>query len=232
MADHPISCAAWQEDLAGWVVAQIRPDREARLEQHLASCAVCRAEADSLLAVAAVSLAADPDRALCIVVAADTDLEQPPAQLAEQIVATISAERRARWRVRAGLAALAGAAAVVVAVAAVAVLQRDGTQAPLRGQEVAFAVAPPGATAEAIVADDHTGGSLVQLTATGLDPEVTYALWLSPPAGTWDDRVAAGTFRPDGDGAVDVRLRCALRADAYGRVWATTPDGRIALDTQ
>lgn len=225
-------CAAWQDDLAGWAVAQIWPEREAQLEQHLAACEVCRAEAASLLAVAAVSLAADPDRTHHVAEAVAADLEQPPAELAEQIVATISAERRARWRVRAGLAALAGAAAVVVAVAAVVVLQRDGARAPLLGQEVVFAVAPPGAAADAVVADDDTGGSLVQLTATGLDPGVTYALWLSPPAGTWDDRVAAGTFRPDGDGSVDVRLRCALPADAYGRVWATTPDGQIALDTQ
>ncbi len=55
--------------------------------------------------------------------------------------------------------------------------------------------------------------------ATGLDPDVTYALWLSPPDGTWDDRVAAGTlddrvaagtFRPNEYGEVDVRLRSAL----------------------
>ena len=44
--------------------------------------------------------------------------------------------------------------------------------------------------------------------------------------------MAAGTFRPDGDGTVDVRLRSALPADEMGRVWATDPDGDVALDTE
>ncbi len=51
----------WQEDLAGWLVAQLPPDDEAALAAHLDGVPTCRAEADSLLAVAAVRLAADPD---------------------------------------------------------------------------------------------------------------------------------------------------------------------------
>ena len=221
MAEHPMACPEWQEDLAGWLIAQLPPDREALLEQHLTTCADCRAEAESLLAVAAVALATDPDAPFAAT-------EQPPAELGERIVATISAERRARRVMRAGVLALGGAAAAVVAVVA---LQLDSAPAPLAGEEVAFTVVPPGASVEAVVAAD-AGGSLVQLTASGLDPDITYALWLSPPQGTWDDRIASGTFRPDADGEVDVRLRCALPADEYGRVWATTPDGAIALDTK
>lgn len=249
MAERLTACAAWQEDLAGWLMAQLPPAREAGLTEHLASCEVCRSEAESLLAVTAVSLALDPDTTAGGADEPPADLdatvngtEQPPAgpdpivngadlpsaDLAGRVAATISAERRARRLVRAGFAVLAGAAAGIVLVVA---LQRDGGPAPLHGEEVVFTVAPAGATVEAVVADD-AGGSVVQLTATGLDPEVTFALWLSPPEGNWDDRVAAGTFRPDGDGDVDVRLRCALPADEYARVWATTPDGQIALDTE
>jgi hypothetical protein len=106
-----------------------------------------------------------------------------------------------------------------------------GYDPPLQGEEVAFTRVPSGATVEAVIADERSG-SLVQLIASGLDPDVTYALWLSPPEGTWDDRVAAGTFRPDEHGEVDVRLSCALPADETGRVWATTPEGEIALDTK
>lgn len=221
MAERPTACTAWQDDLAAWLVAQIEPDREALLHAHLEGCAICRGEAASLLAVTAVSLAADPEGVA-------EGSAAPPAELGDRIVAGIAAERRSRRLLRAGMVALAGAAASVVALVAVA---RDDDPAPLQGESVAFTVVPSGATADAVIADEEPG-SVVQLVATGLDPEVTYALWLSPPEGTWEDRVAAGTFRPDEQGEVDVRLPCALPADATGRIWATTPEGEIALDTK
>jgi hypothetical protein len=221
MTDRPTACHEWQDDLAGWLVAQIAPDREALLQAHLATCSACRAEADSLLVVSAVALATDPGLAV------EGD-DEPSAALGPRILANISAERRSRQLVRAGLVALAGAAAAIVVVVA---LPHDDEPGPLRGEAVAFTVVPGGASVDAVIAEEERG-SLVELVASGLDPDVTYALWLSPPDGTWDDRVAAGTFRPDEHGDVDVRLRCALPADEYGRVWATTPDGQIALDTK
>jgi hypothetical protein len=221
MGEHPVACAAWQEDLAGWLTAQLPPGREARLVAHLETCPTCRDEADSLLGITAVSLATDPDATV-------SGAEEPSSDLGDRIVATIASERRSRRIVRAGLVALATTAAVVVAVVA---LQSDARPVPLQGEAVAFTVVPPGATVDAVIAEEERG-SIVQLAASGLEPGVTYALWLSPPEGTWDDRVPAGTFRPDEHGTVDARLRCALPVDAYGRVWATTPDGEIVLDTK
>ena len=101
----------------------------------------------------------------------------------------------------------------------------------LDGEPVSFARVAPGVEAAATVAPDDAG-SLVELTADGLDPAVTYALWLTPPGGGYPERVAAGTFRPDDDGRVDVTLRSALPAEETGRVWATTPEGQIVLDTE
>ena len=221
MAEHPEACAAWREDLADWLVAQISPEREEQLRAHLATCDACRTEAESLLTVSAVALAADLDRTA-------VGEGEPPAELGDRIVASIALERRTRRWLRTAMGALAGAAAVIVAVVLVAA---DDGPSRVSGEEVAFTVVPDGASADAVIAAEGNG-TLVQLTATGLDPAVTYALWLSPPGGTWDDRVAAGTFRPDADGEVDVRLRCALPADEYGRAWATTPEGEIALDTK
>lgn len=221
MAEHPTACPAWQEDLAGWLVAQLPPDREARLLAHLDGCLACRAEADSLLVVAAVALATDPDGPLAGTV-------QPPPELGDRIVARVAGERRARRIVQTGLVLLASVAAAAVAIVA---LRDEGRATPLRGAEVAFTVVPAGAQVEAVVADDGPG-SVVQLAASGLDPDLTYALWLSPPRGGWDDRIAAGTFRPAPDGTVAAHLRCALPSEDYGRLWATTPDGRIALDTK
>lgn len=221
VGDRPLACPEWRDDLAGWLVAQLPPGREAALAAHLDTCDTCRAEAESLLAVAAVSLASDPQPAAGA-------LEQPSIRLGERIVASVAAERRHRGR-RAALVVLAGSVAAVVAVIA---LGSGGGPEPLEGEEVSFAVVPPGGRAEAVVAADGRGGTVVELTATGLDPDVTYALWLTPPSGGWDDRVAAGTFRPDANGAVDARLRSALPVDEYGRAWATTPTGKIALDTE
>ncbi|MGH9274436.1 MAG: anti-sigma factor family protein [Acidimicrobiales bacterium] len=221
MVERLTACPEWRDDLAGLLMAQIAPDREAALRAHLAICEVCRSETDSLLVVSAVALAADPDPTV-------DGNEDPPAELGDRIVASIAAERRTRRLVRGGLVALAAAAAATVAIV---VLPGDSNQPPLQGEEIAFTLVPAGASVEAVIADEGEG-SLVALVATGLDPDVTYALWLSPPDGTWDDRVAAGAFRPDDRGDVDVRLRCALPADDAGRVWATTPEGDVALDTE
>ena len=217
MADHPRACDAWQERLAEWVVAKIEPADEAALGVHLAGCDTCRAEADRLWAVAAVALGAEP--AGHAPVAAD---EVPPATLGPRIFARVARERRQRWLTRAAVA-VAAAAAVV---AGVLVMDTD-RQEPLRGEELSFARGE----GTAVVAADP-GGSLVEVAATGLDPDVTYALWLTPPGGGYADRVPAGTFRPNEQGRVDARLHSAIAAEDVGRIWATTPDDEIALDTE
>jgi hypothetical protein len=222
MADRSLACTEWQGHLAGWLMAQLDPEAEAALLGHLAGCPTCQAEADSLLAVAAMSLGADPGGEPW---QARRDASPPP-DLADRIVARVATERRGRWARRAGLV-LAG----VVAVGAVALaVGRDDAPSD-DGEVVAFARRAPGVDATASVAPD-AAGSTIELTAEGLDPDVTYALWLTPPGGGYRERVAAGTFRPDGDGTVAVELRSALPADQMGRVWATTPDGQVALDTE
>jgi hypothetical protein len=220
MAEHLPACDEWRDDLAAWLMAQISPAAEQGLAAHLATCAVCAHEARSLLDVAAIALVADPDEEV-------GDAIPPSPQLRQRIDATIARERAARWLARAGLAALAGAAAVLV----VAMLARGDGSDPVRGRDVVFSLRPPGATASAVVGEDP-GGSIVQLTAAGLEPSTTYALWLSPAGGTWEDRVAAGTFITDDRGSADARLACSLPADRMGRVWATTPEGEVALDTE
>ncbi|MEQ1785858.1 MAG: zf-HC2 domain-containing protein, partial [Acidimicrobiales bacterium] len=220
MPEPTVACVEWQEHLAGWLVAQLDPTEEAALDDHLRVCAACRAEADSLLVVAAVSLGADPGGEPW----EPTRDEAPPPDLGERIAARVAAERRRPVRRRLAIALVA-----LAAVAALGVALRPG-DASLDGERVVFALRPPGAEADAVVAADE-GGSLVALTASGLDPDLTYSLWLTPPGGGYEERVAAGTFRPDSDGAVDVRLRSALPAAQTGRVWATTPGGDIALDT-
>jgi hypothetical protein len=219
MVEHPLACETWQPALAGWITAQLAPDEEEALLAHLGGCATCRAEADSLMSIAAVTLGADTgDR---------TVIEPPPADLGDRIVARVRRERRARRAMRTALAMSAAAAAVV----AVVVMTPDRGVPNVDGEPVVFAHRAPGVEASAVVGPEDSG-SLIELHASGLDPDVTYAMWLTPPDGEYADRIAAGTFRPDGDGEVDARLRCALPADEMGRAWATTPEGDIALDTE
>lgn len=221
MPEHPVACAAWRDALAGWLVAQVGPADEVTLADHLAGCERCSVEAESLLAVAAVSLGADPGGEPWRLVNDDP----PPADLADRIVARVAIERRSSRLLRAAVAVVAVAVAAVLLVVTL-----DGDQR-LDGESVSFARLAPGVEAAATVAPDDAG-SLVDLTAEGLDPTVTYALWLTPPGGGYTERVAAGTFRPDDHGRVDVTLRSALPADETGRVWATTPEGEVVLDTE
>ena len=118
-----------------------------------------------------------------------------------------------------------------VAAAVVAVALGDagpGEPRPPTGSRWRSSAQAAGVDASAVVAPEDDG-SIIELDASGLDPDVTYSMWLTPPGGGYADRVAAGTFRPDDDGEVEVRLRCALPAEEMGRAWATTSDGEIAL---
>jgi hypothetical protein len=238
MAEPRVACIEWQDDIAAWVTAQGSPQREAALMAHLEGCERCREEAESLLAVAAVVLATDPDVLSAPLVEPEVELVRsfddgsthPPADLADRISARIRGERRRHLVRRSIVAAVGAAAAALVLVVAVG-LRSGHDVAPLRGQHFAFAELPAGAAASAVVGTDAVHGSLVQLTASGLDPHTTYALWLTPPGGSYDDRVPAGTFRPDAHGHVDTRLHSALPPSQVGRVWATTPDRHVALDT-
>ena len=182
-------------------------------------------------------LAADPE--LVIAARLGPDLEPgrrlapvpgPPDDLADRISRRIRRERRGHL-VRRSLVAAAGVAAAVALVVGALALRPDGGLAPVQGKHFAFVDALAGAHGSAVVGKDDGRGSVVQLTATGLDPATTYALWLTPPGGTYADRIPAGTFRPRADGRIDVRLHCALPVDKVGRVWATTPDRQVALDT-
>jgi hypothetical protein len=107
----------------------------------------------------------------------------------------------------------------------------DPASEPAEGRPVAFATAAPGVEAEATVAADPPG-AVVELTASGLDPDTTYALWLTPADGGYEQRVPSGTFRPDADGEVDARLHSALPASVADRVWVTDPTGEVTLDTE
>ena len=220
MAERLEACPEWRDDIAAWLVAQIPAAREAALLDHLRQCPACEAEAEGLLAVAAMSLGAVLDSP-----AVDPDL-LPPPELGDRVVGAVRRERGVR---RAMAVGVVGFAAVLLLSLIVSI--SSAGDRTLTGDTVAFAVVPSNGTASAVVAND-LAGSVVQLRATGLEPNTTYSLWLTPPGGGYSERVAAGTFRPAPDGHVDTILRSSMSRDDVGRVWVTDPKGNIALDTE
>ena len=221
MPETMSSCPEWHGHVAGWCVAQLTPTEEAAFVAHMAGCGRCRTEAERLTAVAAVSLTA---------VAraegrASTATEPPPTDLGDRIVATVVRARRAQRGRR--VAALVAVAAIVMVGGGLALTHRSE---PLDGQRMALVGSAP-AAADAIVASE-VGGSAVVLRAEGLDPGVTYALWLTPAGGGYPGRVPAGTVRTDGDGSATARLHSALPQDDVARAWVTAPDGSVVLDTE
>ena len=221
MAEHPLACEAWQAAVAGWVVAQLDPHEETALLEHLGGCTPCRDEAASLLDVAAVALGADLGPL-------GADEAAPPVDLGDRVLARVARERRSRWAARAAVAMAATAAAVGAVVVATGV--RGADDEPLRGEAVAFEQLAPGVEASGVLAGDGDS-SMVLLSASGLEPDLTYTMWFTPPGGGYAEREAVGTFRADGAGNVEVDLQSALPLEEVGRVWVTTPDGDVALDT-
>ena len=217
------ACEAWHQHLAGWVVAQLSPADEADLLAHLQGCDACRAEADGLLAVAAVALGADPG-GVPWRPAVD---EEPPADLRRphhrpgggRAPPPPGPARVHRPRCGGGGAAGSGGGARPTANHR---WRENGSSSRARHRACTPTRSSPRTRAARWWSSRPAGST----------PAITYALWLTPPGGGYQDRVAAGTFRPDEDGEVDVRLRSALPAHEMGRIWATTPSGEIALDTK
>src|SRR5688572_12470828 len=152
MAEHPLACAEWQGHLGAWLVAQLAPDDETALSGHLRTCPRCAAEADSLLAVAAVSLGAAPGSEAWSVRRDDA----PPADLADRILARVASERHRSWVRRGAVAVGAVAVAVVLAI----LLVRDGDPTPPPGEPVTFTRLAPGIEAAAVVAPDGDGSQV------------------------------------------------------------------------
>jgi hypothetical protein len=178
------SCREWRQSLGAYALGDLPAEERAVLEAHLDGCPDCRAEADSLGAVARLLPLADPDRF-------SHPAPQPSPQLGSRIAATIGGERRAsrrRQRWRFGLA-LSGAAAAVAAVLAFVVLPGDGGANP--EQHVEFASLPAGIKIGATL-EPHSYGTEIRMYVKGIRSGTLCRVYLRGPHGV---KVPAGTFR-------------------------------------
>jgi hypothetical protein len=183
--DGPENCREWRGLLGAHALGDLDPGERATLEAHLEGCPECRAEAESLVAVAQLLPLADPNRF-------SRPAPRPSALLGERIAAAIGNEgresrRRRRWR-RFGLA-LGGAAAAVAAALAIFVLPGDGGGNP--AQRVEFASLPPGIHIGATL-EPHAYGTEIRVYVRGIRSGTLCRVSLVGPRGA---RVPAGTFR-------------------------------------
>jgi hypothetical protein len=192
------SCREWRESLAAHALGQASEQERAALEAHLEGCAACRAEHDSLAGVARLLPLADPEHF-------DTAPAAPPS-LADRVVATIRAERRAqrRRRFRLGLA-FSGATAAVAATALVLfVLPGGGGGVP--EQHVTFASTPPGMEISATL-EPHAYGTEIHMYVKGAPSGTLCRVFLRGAHGA---RMPAGTFRYRWGSDADAVLSAAM----------------------
>lgn len=182
--DGPDSCREWRHLLGAYALGDLDAGERAGLEAHLEGCPGCRAEAESLRAVAQLLPLADPGRF-------SRPAPRPSALLGERIAAAIGNEGRAsrqRRRRRFGLA-LTGAAAVAAVALAIFVLPGDGGADP--AQHVEFASLPPGIHIGATL-EPHAYGTEIRVYVRGIRSGTLCRVSLVGPRGA---RVPAGTFR-------------------------------------
>jgi len=183
-AERP-ECREWRPLLGAYALGHLDGGERASLEAHLDGCPACRAEAESLTALARLLPLADPARF-------DRPAPQPAADLGERIAATIGAEQRAERRQRRQRRfafGLAGAAAVVAAV--LAIVLWPGGEGGQPAQHVEFASLPPDVHISASL-EPHAYGTEIHMYVRGFRSGTLCQVFLRGPRG---ERVSAGSFR-------------------------------------
>lgn len=191
-----------------YVLDALPPDERDLFEDHLSRCPECQAEAAELLAAAA-----HLGQAAAVV---------PPAALRDQVLAEVARTRQVapgrriasldeRRRRQPWLAPLV-AAALVAVLAAVGALAIQSDNRADQAEDLAAVISSAdaqevevsgeGGTMKVVVSDDNDSSVIV---ADGMAPPPdgkTYALWFQEDG----EMVLHGTFAPDSDGSVRVRV--------------------------
>jgi Putative zinc-finger len=204
------ACRHWRERLGAFALGHLDADERAAVQAHLDGCSECRAEAESLAAVARVLPVADPDR----LGAAET----APSSVARRVFARIDSERQSRRRgrrLRLGLA-LAGATAAIAAIVVGAFVVSDSDPSGPATEQVAFRDLPRNVHIGAGLTP-RPWGTQIDLYVSGVPSGTMCRVWLRRRDG---ERVFAGSFRyVENARAYTVRLASALdraRATAIG----------------
>jgi anti-sigma factor RsiW len=192
-------CREWRESLGAQALGQLSDQERAAVEAHLDGCAECRAELESLQAVARLMPLADPERFGAA--------PAPPPGLGDRVAATIAAERRSggrRRRLRLGLALSGATAALAAAALALVVLPGGGEGVPER--HVSFASLPAKLKIGAVL-EPHAFGTEIRVYVKGVRSGTLCQVFLSDRRGV---RMPAGSFRYRWGEDSDATLSSAL----------------------
>ncbi len=177
-------CREWREALGAYALGHLADDERASLEAHLEGCPDCRAEADSLLAIAQRLPHADPARF--------GPAPVPPPELGRRIAATIGAEKRSKCRhrrLRLGLGLSGATAVAAAAVLAIFVLSSNEAGGP--EQQVAFRSLPAGVKIAATL-EPRAFGTEIHMYVAGIRSGTLCRVYMRGPGRT---DVSAGSFR-------------------------------------
>jgi putative zinc finger protein len=225
------SCREWREALGAYSLGRLGEEERVALEAHLEGCPGCRAEAESLRAVATLLPHADPAHF-------EQPAPAPPAELGARIAATIRAERRTRrrrrqWRLGLGL----GGAAAAAAAAVLAIFVLGGGEGAGPEQHVAFRSLPAGVKIAATL-EPQAFGTEIHMYVKGIRSGTLCRVYMRGPNG---GNVSAGTFRYRWGGdaaatlsaALDLSRARALIVHAGDRTFvAPLEDAKTALHAQ
>ncbi|MGY1742228.1 MULTISPECIES: anti-sigma factor family protein [unclassified Blastococcus] len=180
-----MTCPQGATDLGAYVLGALERDERRRVEEHLAGCAVCRAELTEFRDLPALLSRVDPAELTGPPV-------QPPPDLYDRVRAAVDEQARPRRSRRLLLAA----AALVVAVAAAAVWVVLATR-PGDGPTTHTAAA--GDVEISVIATGEPGGTDLDVTVAGLASYTQCHLLVVDRDGGWHE---AGEWAAthDGDG--------------------------------
>ena len=151
------------------------------------------------------------------------DAGAPPDDLGDRVVSHVKTERSLarRRRLLIALGAVAASAAAVVIVVALTV----GGDEQDKSNRVAFEVKPAESIAWFVLTDigDDTE---IELGVGGLEPGVTYWVWL---ANASNQGMIAGTFTGT-SWEHTMTFTAGLDLEAAARIWVSGPDDEVVLD--
>lgn len=170
------SCRGIRQLLGVYVLGAIEPAERSVVDDHLASCQSCRDELAGLAGLPAMLSrvpATDVERLSDPTAALPEDIE-PPGELLNSLLSSVTARRRSRlWR---GAVAVAAAAAVAAAGATAAV---DLARPAQTGQaDVASATSRTGVAAVVDYARTPWGSTTMRVQVSGIRPGTTCQFWV------------------------------------------------------
>jgi putative zinc finger protein len=190
-------CRQWRESLGAYALGQLADEERLSLDAHLQGCAACKAEVESLAAVAQLLPHADP--------ANFGPAPQPPAELGRRIAATIGSERRAKRRQRRLRFGFGGAAAAAAA-AVLAIFILSGGESSGPEQHISFRALPDGVKIGATLVP-QAFGTEIHMYVKGIRSGTLCQVYMRGPGGK---DVSAGTFRYRWGGDSAATLSAAL----------------------